>query len=166
MDKLVGDILLTSKMDDVEVEIKFESFEVSQLIKQQIDNLEIMSHAKNVDFEYELQEFMILADVSLISAVIKNIIENAIKYSDEESIIVVKLVNGVFTVQNISSLIKESHINDLFAPFKTLDGSRNSKYGGHGLGMHIIKRGIELNEFTFKANNIGERVVFMINFNK
>ncbi len=166
MEKLVGDILLTSKMDDVEVEINTESFELCKLINQQINNLEIISRAKNIVIEHDLQELFIEADVSITNAVIKNVIENAIKYSDEATVIDVKLKDGILTVKNISSLIKDSHINDLFAPFKTLDESRNSKYGGHGLGMHIIKRGIELNGFTFQANNVGKRVVFMINFNK
>ena len=56
--------------------------------------------------------------------------------------------------------------DSLFVPFKTTDESRNTKLGGHGLGLYIIQKSLELHKFDYEFVKDDNQVIFRIDFNK
>ena len=86
--------------------------------------------------------------------IIENLITNAIRYSNDYVEIVID-ANGIFTVKNTTSELKNIDINMLFQKFYTVDASRSN--GNTGLGLYIVKEllnkidgGIE--EISYKNN--------------
>ena len=79
-----------------------------------------------------------------------NILENAIKYSNDNSNILISLENNVLEVINYADKIRDFDMGELFTPFKTTDESRNTKLGGHGLGLYIIQKSLELHGFDYE----------------
>ena len=95
-----------------------------------------------------LEDAWILGDSFLIKEMIKNIVENALKYS-RGSEVSVTLKKGDFAEISIKDNgvgINESDIEHIFEPFYRLEHSRSRKGGGTGLGLTIAKRVAELHK--------------------
>ena len=94
--------------------------------------------------------------------IIENLITNAIRYSNDYVEIVID-ANGIFTVKNTTSELKNMDINMLFQKFYTVDTSRSN--GNTGLGLYIVKEllnkiegGIE--EISYKNNILTISIYF------
>lgn len=94
--------------------------------------------------------------------IIENLITNAIRYSKDYVEIVID-ANGIFTVKNTTSELKNIDINMLFQKFYTVDASRSN--GNTGLGLYIVKEllnkidgGIE--EISYKNNILTISIYF------
>ncbi len=95
-----------------------------------------------------LEDVWILGDLFLIKEMIKNIVENALKYS-RGSEVSVTLKKGDFAEIGIKDNgigINEADIEHIFEPFYRLEHSRSRKGGGTGLGLTIAKRVAELHK--------------------
>jgi len=106
----------------------------------------------------------ILADIDRdrMRTAIRNLLENAVKYSlpDSGRVHVAATENGHGVVIRISDDgpgIPEGDISSLFEPFFRVDRSRSKKTGGYGLGLSIAKRIIETHGGTIAAENNADR---------
>jgi signal transduction histidine kinase len=111
----------------------------------------------------------ILGDVDpdLIRTVIRNLLENAIKYSlpDSRPVEVSVSQDGervVVRVTDDGPGIPEADIPKLFEPFFRVDRSRSRKTGGYGLGLSISKRIIEAHGGTIEVENNAPRGAFFV----
>lgn len=79
----------------------------------------------------------------LLEQAVVNLIDNAIKYSDPESIIRIHTEQidqeVVITVQDQGCGIPKEHISHIFERFYRIDKARSRKLGGTGLGLAIVK---------------------------
>lgn len=75
-----------------------------------------------------------------IDGIIENLITNAIRYTDREIEIFLDK-SDVFTIKNISSMLRQEDMKFLFHKFYTADQSRTK--GGSGLGLYIMKELLE-----------------------
>lgn len=75
-----------------------------------------------------------------IYGIIENLITNAIRYTDREIEIFLDK-SDVFTIKNISSMLRQEDMKFLFHKFYTADQSRTK--GGSGLGLYIMKELLE-----------------------
>jgi signal transduction histidine kinase len=104
----------------------------------------------------------------LISQVFSNIIENAVKYSNPKTEIVIqgsyKQQEDVFvvTIRNRGIPLPVEHEQDVFTRgFRTADAKR--KYpAGTGFGLYIAKRIVEIHEGAFTAGSSGGWTVFEV----
>ena len=81
--------------------------------------------------------------------IIENLITNTIRYANDYIEIVID-ANGIFTVKNTTSELKNIDINMLFQKFYTVDTSRSN--GNAGLGLYIVRDFII--DFSFKYNHL------------
>jgi signal transduction histidine kinase len=112
-------------------------------------------------------------DAERIRTVLRNLLENAIKYSLPESGPVEISVEQhpdtvVVRVTDDGPGIPEADLPNLFEPFFRVDRSRSKKSGGYGLGLSICKRILEAHRGTITAeNNVGRRgATFMLTLRK
>lgn len=107
------------------------------------DNLQVKLHKSNKD-----SEFSILTDKYKLRRTISNLVENALKYTEEGSIEI-----GYFYASNgmIEFFVKDEGIGfekdkaDLiFQSFRQVDDSSTRKYGGLGLGLTVARKFTEL----------------------
>ena len=88
-------------------------------------------------------DYQVFADKYAIQQVFGNLIENAIKYSESGSkVILGAQVNGIgieFYVQDFGPGISSEHQPRLFERFYRVDASRSRESGGTGLGLAIVK---------------------------
>ena len=99
---------------------------------------------------------------SLLKIAIKNLLKNAIQYSNKNSSIIVKsyLKNQDFyiSIQDFGIGIAKNKQEKIFEKFYRTDKSRTKDSGGTGLGMSIVKKIIDIHKGKIEitsAENIG-----------
>ena len=97
-------------------------------------------------------EVKVAADPVMLEMIVENILSNAIKYSSASSTITISVVqNGSDVVCSIADQgigIPEKNMLKIFDRFYRVDESRNSKTGGVGVGLSIVKKLADLQQIT------------------
>lgn len=171
MNRLVQDLLQLSSFDTANVRLKREVHDYLALITMSIKKFEVTTKSKNQTIELFSDEESILGkfDYDKIEQVIINILSNAIKYSYENSILVVN-VNSHGDYVNISVKdngmgIPEKDLNRIFERFYRVDKARTREHGGTGLGLSIAKEIVEAHKGRIRIHStldIGTTVVINI----
>ena len=163
MEGLVLELLSISELEQPNYSLQRQTVPLHSLIKSEIQSQEYFIHEKSLNMEADLNTINIIADRSLLSKAIRNVIQNAIKYSPEGGTVKISLKyeNGVhISVWNESPFISDEQIQRIFEPFYRIEQSRNRATGGSGLGLYITKKILDLHEFSYNFSNIGEGVCF------
>ncbi len=113
-------------------------------------------------------EIAVDVDRDRMRTVIRNLVENAVKYSgaDRRPVEVGAARDGnrvVIRVTDDGPGIPEADIPNLFEPFFRVDRSRSKKTGGYGLGLSIARRIVEAHGGTIAVqNNAGGGATFVV----
>ncbi len=101
----------------------------------------------------EESDNIVQGDAVLLRLMLRNLLENASRYSPAESIITVSLTaqdNGaVLTVSDQGPGIDEEHRQTITDPFRRMD----ERYGGSGLGLNIVQRIVQLHHGKLALDN-------------
>jgi signal transduction histidine kinase len=118
------------------------------------------------------REIFLNIDGDKLRTVLRNILENAFKYSlpDSRPVEVSTSQNGDMTVVRVSDDgpgIPDSDMESIFEPFFRVDRSRSKKSGGYGLGLSICKRILEAHGGSVGVErNPGRGVSFILSLPK
>ena len=119
-----------------------------------------MASAKRIKIEEEfgIDQFTLSIDSEKIGQVLNNLVGNAIKYSNPNSIITVSLYiknDHVLTeVKDQGIGIKASEIDRIFHPFERTSSQPTSNESSHGLGLAIVKKIIEGHDGTVGVKSV------------
>ena len=109
---------------------------------------------------------LIKADPFQLEQMIINIIDNAIKYTDEGGITTtLEKKNGwlVIGIEDTGCGIPKNHLHRIFERFYVIDKSRSRKFGGTGLGLSIVKHIVLLHKGRIDVESAaGEGTKFTI----
>ncbi len=155
MGRLIEDLLSLSRIERDEHIPPSDKINIPHLIISVIKVLEPQAAAKNmtIDFSHDdLKE--ITGDYDQLTQVFQNIIENAIKYGNKDSIINVAANMNIFANQAMSkktniTIVNEGvgipakHLPRLMERFYRVDAARSRSLGGTGLGLAIAKHIIQ-----------------------
>ena len=144
MNQLVSQMLLLAKVDGKNIKPDKEEFDLNVVVDAVIEEMNNLASEKNISIKKEIregQEFRMKADLSLITQLLLNLIDNALKYSKNSGkikIILTKL-DGFYRLNIIDDGIgiAEEDLDDIFKRFYRVDKSRSREYGGTGLGLSI-----------------------------
>ena len=170
MEIMIAEILETERLKNGHGKLQLKSHNISSLIKQVAkDFFERPPGIKFVNFPQKLN---LKIDAERIRIVLKNILENAIKYSKPDSKpveISVKEEDKSVTIQikDDGMGIPEEHIPYLFEPFYRVDKSRSKETGGYGLGLSLCKKIMEAHGGRIEVfKNEGRGVTVNLKFMK
>ena len=169
MENMVQEILTVSRMKSSKVELKKETIQFSNMLKQEYALFEDLIIQKGIDWNENIaSDLSVIGDKALIKKVINNLISNAISYSPEGSSIYLTAFakDGAvqFLVENTGVHIPDSEIPKLFDAFYRVEHSRNKKTGGSGLGLYIVKTILEQHQAEYSIINTERGVLFTIQF--
>ena len=144
MTRLTEDLLVLARVESGEDKLNREPIAVSEILTDAHDSFLGIAQLRGVKLEVEhAGDYRVLADKYAIQQVFANLIENAIKYSDPGTkVILGAQVNGIgieFYVQDFGPGIPSEHHHRLFERFYRVDASRSRESGGTGLGLAIVK---------------------------
>lgn len=152
---LVDDILDFSKLEAEKIVIQNNQFNLYHLLQECIQIVHFQAASKNIDilFDFETGEESFYSDQKRIRQVVLNLLNNAIKFSHENSEIIFKVQRVVdseaysvlrFEVIDYGIGIKKENLDSLFHAFSQIDQSTTRQFSGSGLGLSISKKLIEL----------------------
>lgn len=126
------------------------------------------NRSPGVQFVANPKSILANIDGDKIQVILRNLLENALKYSlpDSRPVDVSALENQravVIRIQDDGPGIPEAHLASIFEPFFRSDPSRSKKIGGYGLGLSICKRITEAHAGTLEVkNNPGRGASFIV----
>lgn len=148
LNKIVTDLLNISRIESGRLKIEAKEIDLVELINTQIEHMNSVRAMKNqtISFESEKKSLKLKVDPKLISEVLKNLLSNALKYSGENTEVVVGLVsdgtNITIAVSDKGRGIPKKNQNQIFQKFFRADNT--SGIEGTGLGLYFIKSIIDV----------------------
>jgi len=150
---LIDEILDLSKIEAGQMELYFEEFNLTQLVKEVVETTKPLARKKNNSLSVDLSSKQIhtYTDLIKIRQILFNLISNASKFSENGNIevnLTEELINSnhwiSFHVKDTGIGMTQEQIDQVFEPFSQADNSTTRKYGGTGLGLAITKRYCEM----------------------
>lgn len=151
---VIDDILVFSKLDSGNIEIKPSDFSVREYLEDTISMLSPAAQEKDIELVLLIDSDIpdtITADPLRLTQVLTNLLNNAVKFTDQGSIILhVRLDPETDSESILMSVIdtgigiSEAAQEKLFRPFYQEDSKATRKRGGTGLGLVISKQLIEM----------------------
>jgi len=143
---LSSNLLKLSELDSKIIREQATLFSLDEQIRKAILILEVQWSKKEIEFDIELEEARITGDEHLLQEVWLNLIQNAIKFSNQKGIIKIGLYKKadkikVEIVDNGIGIADEDK-ERIFERFYKGDKSRSKE--GNGLGLVIVKKIVEL----------------------
>lgn len=152
---LTGNILLLSRLENQEIEIKKESYSLDEQLREIILMYESQWSKKKLDLDIDLDSVICYGNKDLLAQVWQNLIGNAIKFVPDSGKIRVLLwqeQNGIkVSVVDNGSGMSENVMNRIYEKFYQGDTSRSSS--GNGLGLTLAKRIVDLHNGTISASS-------------
>jgi len=147
----VHSILDISQIEAGTYKLKRESLDLVNLVQDLINEYQLMVAEKNLKLEYEsdLDSAFIMADKNSLSGSFSNILDNAIKYTDQGKIIVsieLKSNQYVLSFKDTGIGISKEYLGRLYDAFAQESEGYNKKYQGIGLGMALAKLHLDMNQ--------------------
>ena len=156
LSKLVGNILLLSKVDSQMIQTRQTTYRIDEQIRQSIVLMESEWTKKEIDFEVDLEEIAYTGNENLMLHVWNNLLGNAIKFSPQKGSIGIRLVKRegriVYTIDDNGPGIPQEALQHIFNRFYQSDSSHKEE--GNGLGLALVKQIVGLAGGTVTAENI------------
>lgn len=150
--KLVNDMLEMTKMSSSEYQLTIDKFDLNELVRICIISMENAITNKNLDLNVKMSDeaLNVLADKDSITRVILNLMDNAIKFSYENTVIGIEVgvrnKKAYITVGNFGDGIDKKDLSNIFNRFYKTDKSRERVKSGAGLGLSLCKNILNLHK--------------------
>ena len=157
LNKLVTDMSELSKLQSGNIEIKRDNFDLKECTNKVIDLLRQLLIEKNIKLKTNMDDCVIYADEIKISQVIYNFLSNAIKHSNNDSVIEIRMLDSeekirVEVIDNGDGIAKES-IDYIWDRYYKIDKSFNRNTNSTGLGLAIAKAILEAHKAIYGVNS-------------
>lgn len=165
---LIEDIVSLSKLDENDLPREDEEIDLYSLAEETIGRLSKTASDKNVSARLMGDHAVITGNRTVLSEVIYNLCDNAIKYNKDGGSYTVRVSHmpqkAVITVTDTGIGIPQEHIERIFERFYRVDKSRSRKIKGTGLGLSIVKHGVAYHNGTVRAVSSEKGSVFIAEF--
>jgi len=144
--KIVEDLLMLTRLDSNVITLEMEPLDITLLIKDIAEDLEILAQQKDIDFSLSTtREIILRGDKDKLKYLFLNILDNAIKYTPPHGKITIDVTkekdDAKITVSDTGIGISENDLPHIFDRFYRVDKSRTDS--GSGLGLSIAKSIVE-----------------------
>ncbi|MBO5487663.1 MAG: response regulator, partial [Eubacterium sp.] len=171
---LINDILDLSKIEAGKMELVENEYHLSAVLNNVVNMVQVKAKQKNLDFEVEVDETIpdeLFGDEVRIRQIIVNILNNAVKYTREGSVLLKvdkevtaeKEILLKIAVKDTGIGIKEEDKTKLFQKFQRLDEKQNRNVEGTGLGLALTAKMVSLMQGRLEVDSVyGEGSTFTI----
>lgn len=156
VEMMINEILETQRLNSNHGRLCLGKANVSEILEEVA--LHFQNKAPGVVLAPAAERVLLNIDSERIKTVLKNILENAVKYSKPESQpIEIRVTSGeksvVIGIKDYGSGISQEEIPFIFEPFYRVDKSRSKLTGGYGLGMSLCKKIMEAHGGTIEIES-------------
>ena len=154
---LVNDLLDLEKIESNKSQLNIRNFFVDEVVAQSIRQISMLSNKKNITISVSAKHEEILADRDRLIQVLTNLLHNAIKFSPENSQVVVNAFahdsEYIIQVTDEGSGLPDNQLTKVFEPFTQLANVDSRSNEGSGLGLSICKGIIEAHDGKIHVMN-------------
>ena len=171
--RLVEDVLTTARIESRIPKLRRELIELKELAKIVVEDLahSDIGRGRDVSIEHEPEQPQIWGDLGAIQQVMQNLVENALKYSEAGTKILIRVAEhpteGVIEVVDEGQGMTDEQIRGIFERFHQIDSSSTRDKGGFGLGLYIVKNLVEAHNGTVDVESTpGRGTTFRVHLPK
>jgi len=164
LDDMLGNVIALSRLENTLPTFTSKPIALNQLIHYLINDAQFLADEKAIKIHFSMQDHIkINGDEQLLASALSNILNNAVKYSSNNSEIYVNLTSEKqslnIEISDCGTGVPEDAIAQLFKPFYRVQNDRARTTGGSGLGLAIAKQAIlahhgEINAFNNKQKGL------------
>lgn len=145
---MFNSLLRISGLETTNKKEGFCSTDARAIVEDVVDLYHPLAEERNIQLSSQLESVTMHADPNLLFQAVANVLDNAIKYSNEDSMVTVQLTTTprhiVIAVNDAGIGVGEHEIINLERRFYRADGSRTSK--GNGLGLSLVSAIVKLHD--------------------
>jgi two-component system phosphate regulon sensor histidine kinase PhoR len=167
---IVQDLLALSELEEKTLELQREPVDIRRLLENILQIFKQPLQNKNLKLEFvaDAGPAKVMGDPFKLEQLFVNLIDNAVKYTEEGKIKVeIRREDGVLVVdvEDSGIGIPEDQQKRIFERFYVIDKSRSKKVGGTGLGLSIVKHIAQSHEADIDVmSKPGKGTTFRITF--
>jgi len=170
LNAIIEDLLSLSRLeeDSEKRRLSFEKASLRPTLASAIELSKVKADQKNITVELSCDnEITAKINAALIEQAVLNLIDNAIKYSRENSKVQVSVEKSeneiLITISDQGCGIEKEHLERIFERFYVVDKGRSRKLGGTGLGLSIVKHIAQVHGgYVTIASKVNEGSTFTI----
>lgn len=150
-------ILQMSALENGDFRIEKQQIDMHELLQKLVTNLCLEHCDTNVNLHFYLNATnpIIIGDTLHLSNVIINLVNNAIKYSQNNPGIIIKSRNNsksfIFSIEDLGIGIKKEHLKSIFNKYYRVPTGNIHNVKGFGIGLYYVKKIIELHKGNVKV---------------
>lgn len=163
--QLVNQILDLRKIQNKKMRLHVSQVNLHATIKTLHNEFRLLAEEKGIHFVFDLpeKEILLWADKDKLTIVLRNILTNAFKYTQEDGTVIVS--TGISTdadrcfirIANNGAGIPPNMLNKIFERFAQVHTTQNDSQPGTGIGLALSKEIVSLHHGDIKAESPGQQ---------
>jgi signal transduction histidine kinase len=158
LSRMVNQLLTLARAESGDVAIAREPVNVSALTQSLAEQLEPVAASKQVKLDWKCDpDVTVAGDAGWIERIILNIVDNAMKFTDPDGVVSVRVSlsgkNAVLEVSDNGAGIPADALPHVFERFYRADTSRSNRVEGSGLGLSLVKWAVDHHHGTVEINS-------------
>lgn len=162
LNELIGRLMTIVRLEGGGDATRKEHVHLEDLVREVATDAAFEAQSRKCNVECSIvDECVVVCDPGLITSAIENVVRNAIRYTQEQTSVEIRLecvhgMNGPEAIVRITDCgpgVPEEALDKLFRPFYRIDDARGRATGGVGLGLAIAERAVKLHGGTVRAAN-------------
>jgi PAS domain S-box-containing protein len=177
---LINNLLDFSKIEAGKFELEHVPFDLRDFMKDTLRMMAMRTQAKGLELSYRVEPGIpdrLLGDPDRLRQVLLNLIENAVKFTDEGEVVAHVASDNLtdskanlrFSVEDTGIGIPIDKHESIFSAFKQVDSTITHRYGGTGLGLAVSSQLVKLMDGKFTVSSKtgqGSRFEFTAGFKR
>jgi two-component system, sensor histidine kinase and response regulator len=153
LEELVASQLAVSKLEAGEMILDLEANDMEELVRQALEKAEPHRQARTITLAPPVQPITVICDAHLITRVVQNILNNALKFTDKETGVItihIEPVNGATGEEKVCVRIIDNgpgipaaYQERVFEKFGQVKSQQGGRHQGTGLGLAFCKLAVE-----------------------
>lgn len=171
--RLLSNLDILKEFEGESIGLDLQTIALDELIESIYSDFSVAAESKGINLKYEIkprENYNIIGDKDKLKQVFINLISNAVKFTEGNEEILIKLYNdkenAVVEIKDNGIGINKEDLQFIFERLYRGDKSRN-KIEGNGIGLTIVKSILKLHSATIDVESEeGNGTTFRINFTK
>lgn len=163
---LVDDIIELSHLDEISENPEKQNISLKAVINEVLETLSVNAKEKNITIAVNGDDTTVYANLSQLTEMVYNLIDNAIKYNKDNGRVDINISEKNLTIADTGIGIPQKYYDRIFERFFRVDKSHSKKVNGTGLGLSIVKHLAKANNTEISVSStLGEGTEFVLKFN-
>jgi two-component system sensor histidine kinase CpxA len=153
LNDLIAEILALVRFDMQEMNLQVEEIDLVRGLQMVIEDARYEGADITLDTD-DIDHAMVNVNSKMLRSAFENIVRNALKFTtDKVEVCLRRKKHYELSVRDYGPGVDESDLAKIFEPFYRIEGSRDRRSGGYGLGLAIAKRSAKAHGGDIRASN-------------